>query len=81
MAVQACFWVSKIVKTPASGGEVVREVFLSPVNTPTKGNDNWSKYTPSGEMRLVVTAEPAGKWFEEHLAKNLAIVFDEIPED
>ncbi|NUS01958.1 MAG: hypothetical protein HOV97_05275 [Nonomuraea sp.] len=79
MAVQARFWVQWVKKSAAANGEVTREVFLAPVISPTQGNDNWSKYTPSGEIRLVVTADAAGQWFEDHLAQNLAITFDVAP--
>ena len=79
MAVQARFWVQSVKKSAAANGEVTREVMLAPVISPTQGNDNWSKYTPSGEIRLVVTADAAGEWFEAHLAKNLAITFDDGP--
>lgn len=79
MAVQARFWVQSVKKSSAAGGAVTREVILQPVVSPTQGNDNWSKYTPSGEIRLVVTADAGGEWFEERLAKNLAITFDDVP--
>lgn len=79
MAVQARFWVQSVKKTAAAGGEITREVILAPVISPLQGNNNWSKYTPSGEIRLVVTAEGAGEWFEERLVKNLAITFDDAP--
>lgn len=80
MAVQARFWVQSVKKTASAGQGITREVILQPVVSPTQGNDNWSKYTPSGEIRLVVTADGAGEWFEDHLMKNLAIVFDDVPE-
>lgn len=78
MAVQARFWVQSVKKSAVSGGDVAREVILQPVISPTQGNDDWSKYTPSGEIRLMVTATPAGEWFEERIAKNVAITFDDI---
>lgn len=75
MAVEARFWVQSVKKTAAAGAGVTREVVLAPVVSPTQGNDNWSKYTPAGEIRLVVTVDDAGKWFEDRIAKNLAITF------
>lgn len=85
MAVAARFWVQSVKKSAVAGGEVSREVILQPVIRPTglpgaEGNVNWSKYTPSGEIRLVVTADPAGQWFEDRIAKDVAITFAD-PED
>lgn len=85
MAVKARFWVQSVKKTAASGGDVAREVILAPViragGLPgAEGNVNWSKYTPSGEIRLVITADAAGEWFENHLAKDVAITFEEPSE-
>lgn len=83
--VLARFWVQKVNKSAASGGEVVREIIMQPViragGLPgAEGNVNWSKYTPSGEIRLVVTAPQAGEWFESMLAKDVAIEFS-VPDD
>lgn len=80
MAVQARFWVQSVKKTAVSGGGFAREIILQPVirggGLPgADGNVNWSKYTPSGEIRLVVTADAGGEWFEERLAKDVAITF------
>ena len=85
MAVQARFWVQSVKKTAAANAEVTREVILAPViragGLPgADGNVNWSKYTPSGEIRLVVTADAAGQWFEDRIAKDVAITFDEVAE-
>ncbi len=83
MSVNARFWVQSVKKTAVSGGDVAREVTLAPVvragGLPgAEGNVNWSKYTPSGEIRLVVTSGPAGEWFEDHLAKDVAITFSDV---
>jgi hypothetical protein len=80
--VLARFWVQSVKKSAASGGDVTREVILQPViragGLPgAEGNVNWSKYTPSGEIRLVVTADAAGTWFEERIAKDIAIEFSD----
>lgn len=80
--VLARFWVQSVKKTASAGQEVTREVILQPVIRPSgvdgsDGNTNWSKYTPSGEIRLVVTAAPAGEWFEERIAKDIAITFED----
>lgn len=83
MAVKARFWVQSIKKTTVAGGSFAREVFLQPVVRSSgmpgaEGNVDWSKYTPSGEMRLVVTADGAGQWFEDQLGKDVAIIFDAV---
>lgn len=85
MAVKARFWVQKVTKQAVSGGELSREVTLQPViragGLPgAEGNVDWSKYTPSGDMRLVVTAAGAGDWFEERIGKDVSITLDD-PED
>lgn len=79
MAVAARFWVTEVTKKCGSGDEIIYDVTLKPVVSPSQGNDNWSKYTPSGTINLVVTNEAAGRWFEDRLRKNLAIVFDDVP--
>lgn len=77
MSVAARFWVQSVKKSAVNGGEVNREVILQPVIRGGGGDGNvqWSKYTPSGEIRLVVTADAAGEWFEERIAKDVAIIF------
>lgn len=80
MAVAARFWVQSVKKNVVAQGNTNREVTLAPVVSPTQGNDDWSKYTPSGEIRLVVTMDPAGQWFEDRLGKNVAVTFDDVPE-
>lgn len=78
MAVQARFWVQKVTKQAAAGDGIIREVILQPKIRPD-GNDNvdWSKYTPSGDMRLMITQQPAGEWFEDRIGKDVAITFDD----
>jgi hypothetical protein len=77
MAVQARFWVQSIKKTKVSGQDLAREVILAPVIRATDDNIQWSKYTPSGEIRLVVTADAAGSWFEERIGQDIAITFSD----
>lgn len=83
MAVKARFWVQKITKQAVSGGGVNRTVELAPVVRASQlpggeGNVDWSKYTPSGSIQLVVSAEGAGTWFDEMLGKDVAITFDSV---
>ena len=82
MSVRAQFWVQKVTKQAASGGEIVRVVELAPVVRSTgqpgynpEGNTDWSKYTPSGRIELTITADGAGEWFEERIGKDVAITF------
>jgi hypothetical protein len=82
MAVRARFWVQKVVKSAVSGGGINYEVFLAPVVRPTgnpggDGNIDWSKYTPSGEMRFVVSVENTGKWYEARIGKDISILMDD----
>lgn len=76
--VQARFWIQWIKKSASSDG-FTYEVFMQPVVSPSQGNSNWSKYTPSGDIRLVVTNEAAGEWFNDRLKKNLAVSFGDVP--
>lgn len=72
--ITARFWVQRIVKTKVNTTEIQREVFLAPVVRPTPDNIDWAKYTPSGEIRLVITNPTAGQWYEDRLGKDIAIV-------
>lgn len=78
MAVAARFRITAITKT-ASGPvvEPVGEVHLFP--DLSKGNGDWAKYTPAGEIRLNVNG-PAFPWFEERLGQTVAITFDDVKE-
>lgn len=76
MAVAARFWVQSVKKTKGSD-HIVREVVLAPVVRATDDNICWSKYTPSGNITMSVTAEAAGEWFEERLGKDIAITFED----
>lgn len=80
MSVAARFWVQSVKKTAASNNEVSREVILAPVIRQGAGGDGnvqWSKYTPSGEIRMVVTNDDAGEWFDGRIGKDVAISFSD----
>jgi len=82
MSVAARFWVQSIKKSAIAGDSVSHEAILQPVIRPSgldgaDGNVQWSKYTPSGEIRLVITNEAAGKWFEARIGQDVAISFDD----
>lgn len=81
MAVKARFWVQKVTKQAVSKGNINRTVELAPVIRPAQmegadGNVDWSKYTPSGNITLVVTADGAGQWFESMIGEDVSITFE-----
>jgi hypothetical protein len=80
MAVAARFYVAKVERFLVTQADVGRTVTLNPVLRATDDNVQWSKYTPSGEIRLTVTAQPAGEWFEDRLGKDIAITFEDPTE-
>lgn len=78
MAVQARFFVDQITKHARFEGS---KFTLSPVTSSKPGNSDWSKYTPSGTIELNVTNPDAIAWFEDRLGKDIAITFDDRPEE
>lgn len=83
MSVKARFWVQGVDKRAVGNSEINRIVTLAPVIRAAQlagGDDNksWSKYTPSGEIKLTVTAIGAGQWFEDRIGKDVAITFDDV---
>lgn len=73
MAVNARFTIDRVTKHAAFQGV---EVHMSPVIG--RGNEEWAKYTPSGELRMNVNG-PAASWFEERLGQQLTLAFDDAP--
>jgi hypothetical protein len=85
MAVKARFWVQKITRQAVSKNNVQRIVELAPVirgaghpDGGDKDNLDWSKYTPSGNITLTVSADGAGEWFESMLGEDVAITFEAV---
>lgn len=79
--IAARFWVQSVKKTVVNTNALAREVILAPVVRPQNvdgadGNVEWSKYTPSGEIRLVITADATGQRFEDALGKDVAITME-----
>lgn len=76
MSVVAKFYVNKVTKHAGNGGCV--EVHLLPV---TRGDENkgWSKWTPSGEIRIGILNEAASAWYEDRLGKEILVTFDDAP--
>lgn len=86
MAVEARFYVAEVHKfatavkndgwaEPRPWGKVV----LRPV-TRGEANKDWASSTPSGQIDMTVAGN-AFPWFEERLATELRIVFDDRPAD
>lgn len=78
--VKARFWVQSCERQANGVDSFFRKVTLKPVVRPTNDNIEWSKYTPTGEITLSVTADQAGEWFENMLGKDVSITFD-VPEE
>lgn len=84
MAVQARFYVAEVTKRPMGrmGGFAapvpLGEVVLRP--STGKGNEEWASSTPSGEIRMTIRSE-ALDWFESRLGVDVAIRFDDIPNE
>ncbi|MCA0217933.1 MAG: hypothetical protein LCH43_11335 [Actinobacteria bacterium] len=55
---------------------------MSPVSG-AKGAQNvaWASATPSGEIKLTVGNPDAAAWFDSMLGRDIAITFEERPED
>lgn len=62
MTVRAKFQCSNITKSPDSSTTVVN---LTAVTTGSDENKTWSKYTPSGQLQMVITNPTAADQFEQ----------------
>lgn len=78
MAVQARFYVESILKRAYDPVQV--DVTLKAAG---RGEQNkaWAKYTPSGDITMHVNNPAAAAWFEERLGRDIALTFDDIPDD
>jgi hypothetical protein len=77
MAVKARFWIRTITR---HANTETSEVILGAVTRKTGDNVDWSKFTPSGELKLFVTNDGAREWFDARLGKDIALTFDD-PDD
>lgn len=75
MAVKARFYVKEL--TQRANGANNLEVVLAAVTRDTSDNVDWAKYTPSGEIKLYVTAEGAQEFFLSRLGEDVAITFED----
>ncbi|AST70092.1 hypothetical protein BFG07_16310 [Kosakonia cowanii] len=62
MAVRAKFKCVSLQKSPDNSSAVVT---LGAVTTGSKENESWSKYTPSGQLQMVVSNPDAFSQFEQ----------------
>lgn len=82
MAVKARFWVRDITLHGNSEHiDVVLVPVIRSVGMPGDGeNVDWAKYTPSGEIKLNVSAAGGQQFFLDNRGKDVAITFEAIPE-
>lgn len=80
MAIKARFWVAELTLHGNTGNQtVVLKPVVRSTGQPGDGqNIDWSKFTPSGEFRMTVTAEGAQQWFQDRLGKDISITLDDV---
>lgn len=64
MRVRAKFFVKSINHMHTGGTEQIAEIAMSPVFSDSDENRSWSKYTPSGELKMMITNPDAVSQFE-----------------
>lgn len=65
------FWIRDVKITVVAKGQRQAEVVMVPVTRKTEDNIEWSRYTPTGEMRFTVTQESAIVWFLLHQGEDV----------
>lgn len=71
MGVRAIFYVDGVTQKPNEVGEVL-------LRAAAKGPyGHWSKWTPSGELKLNSTNQAATDWFMARVGKDVAISIDD----
>ena len=88
MSVSARFYVRAVEKYAAArqtgyaAPAPMVKVSLSPVNgNRAPENEQWASATPSGEITMTIGNPKAAAWFESMLGKDVAISFEERPDD
>lgn len=78
MSVQARFYVASTTRFAYNqgGGQVKLQAACR-----GEENKSWSSATPSGEVTMMITNPDAAEWFNARLGKDIAITFDDRPED
>jgi hypothetical protein len=76
MAIKARMYVSTIVKNAVPGMRVTLQAV-------TRGPENkeWAAATPYGQVEMTIQNEPAAKWFEDRLGKDVLVSFDATEDD
>ena len=75
MAVKAVFYVQRVTDTASGAGEIV----ATPV---AKGPyAEYSKWTPTGELKITSLNPDATKWFRDRIGKDVSILIDDTTED
>jgi hypothetical protein len=77
MGVQARFAVEQVERFGTAANQAA--IMLRAAYNDGKGNEDWSRYTPSGTISLVVTNPPAIEWFEQRRGQVIAVGFDDVP--
>ena len=72
MSVEARFYVQHVGMSAGPGGEPHGTVKLQ---VSTKGPNNWSKWTPAGEVTMATLNSEALAWFNARLGKDVAVTF------
>jgi hypothetical protein len=75
MKVQALFYIQSVKDIVVAGGSHNIEVEMYPVTRQTDDNKQWSKYTPSGSIKLMVTEEGGQQFFRDNIGKDVPILF------
>lgn len=76
MTVQARFYVSSITLNAHPTANVV-------LTAVSRGEENktWASATPTGKIEMAVSNPAAVEWFQERLAKDVAIIFEDRDPD
>lgn len=78
MTVKARFRVTEIKNIMTnSATDVLAMITMIPVYNDGKGNESWSKYTPSGKLEMNVTNPAAIAGFD--LGKVYELTFEPVP--
>lgn len=64
MSVRAKFRCNAITEKTMNGNDICKEVQLNPVYGNGEANKEWSKYTPSGELKMTITNPAASDQFK-----------------
>ena len=78
MAVSARFWVDEITTrayNPNHTSVILRAAGRG------EGNKSWAQATPTGTIEMTVTNPAAAQWFKDRQGKDVALTFDDIPDD